>query len=74
LELSKKKMPISQKSHFHAIIGYRPPRLIAGKSCWYIGFYAFDPIVGELRQKRIKLNHINPVSTRRLNANKLIKR
>jgi len=74
LELSKKKMPISQKSHFHAIIGYRPPRLIAGKSCWYIGFYAFDPIVGELRQKRIKLNHINPVSTRRLYANELIKR
>ena len=66
-------MPIGQ-NHFHAIIGYRPPRLVTGKSCWYIGFYAFDPIIGQLRQKRIKLNHINPVSIRRIYANELIKR
>jgi integrase len=74
LEPSKKKMSSAQKTHLHKIVGYKPPRLTTGKSCWYIGFSAFDPIVGLLRQKRIKLNHINPISTRRLYANELIKR
>jgi hypothetical protein len=54
-------MSYSQKNYLHKLIGYRPPRLTTGKSCWYIGFYAFDPLVGKLRQKRIKLNHINPI-------------
>jgi integrase len=67
-------MSTSQKTSLHELIGYKPPRLTAGKSCWYVGFYAFDPIAGQLRQKRIKLNHINPISTRRLYANELIKR
>ena len=74
LESSKKKMPVNQKNHFHAIIGYKPPRLVTGKSDWLISFYAFDPAVGELRKKRIKLNHIKPVSARRMYANELIKR
>ncbi len=74
LEPSKKKMSSAQKTHIHKIIGYKPPRLIAGKSGWYIGFYSFDPIAGQLRQKRTKLNHITPISTRRLYANELIKR
>jgi integrase len=71
---SKKKMSFEQKKHLDKIIGYKPPRLTAGKSCWYIGFYAFDPLVGRLRQKRIKLNHINPISARRAYANELLKR
>ncbi len=73
LELSKKKMLNGQKNHLHALISYKPPRLVTGKS-WCIAFYAFDPILGTLRKKRIKLNHINPVSSRRLYANELIKR
>jgi integrase len=74
LELSKKKMPKSQKNHFHALISYRPPRLVIGKLSWCISFYAFDPVLGELRKKRIKLNHIKSVLTRRIYANELIKR
>ncbi len=74
LELSKKKMSTSPKNHLHALLSYKPPRLVTGKSCWYVSFYAFDPVLDRLREKRIKLNHINPVSVRRMYANELIKR
>jgi integrase len=73
-EPSKKKMSDSQKKHLHALIGYKPPRLVTGKSCWYISFYSFDPVLDKLREKRIKLNHIKPIGNRRIYANELIKR
>lgn len=43
-------------------------------NCSYIEFYAFDPELGDLRRKRIKLNRIKGVTKRRHYANDLIKR
>lgn len=52
---------------------YTPPKLHTGKE-WYISFYAFDPVQGKLRRKRIKVNYIRPISERRKYAKDLILR
>lgn len=46
------------------IQGYTPPVLHTGKD-WYIDFYAFNPVYGEMRRKKIKLNFIEKVTERR---------
>lgn len=53
------------------ILKYTPPKLHSGKE-WYISFYAFDPIQGKLRRKRIKLNHIETIKQRREYAKELM--
>jgi integrase len=46
------------------IQGYTPPVLHTGKD-WYIDFYAFNPVYGEMRRKKIKLNFIEKITERR---------
>lgn len=46
------------------IQGYTPPVLHTGKE-WYIDFYAFNPVHGEMRRKKIKLNFIKKITERR---------
>lgn len=46
------------------IQGYTPPVLHTGKD-WYIDFYVFNPAYGEMRRKKIKLNHIEKITERR---------
>lgn len=46
------------------IQGYTLPVLHTGKD-WYIGFYAYSPVHGEMRRKKIKLNHIHKITDRR---------
>jgi len=41
---------------------------------WYIEFYAYDPELGRLRRKRIKVNRIKSVSKRRAYARDIIAR
>lgn len=55
------------------IQGYTPPVLHAGKD-WYIDFYAFNPVHGEMRRKKIKLNHISKITDRRKYAKDYINR
>ena len=39
------------------VISYTPPKLYTGKTGndWYVGFYAFCPIAGKLKIKRINI-------------------
>lgn len=46
------------------IQSFTPPVLHSGKE-WYIDFYAFDPVLGKMRRKKIKLNFIKKVNERR---------
>lgn len=46
------------------IQGYTPPVLHTGKD-WYIDFYAFNPVYGKMRRKKIKLNFIEKITERR---------
>lgn len=46
------------------IQGFTPPTLHTGKD-WYIDFYAFNPVYGEMRRKKIKLNFIEKITERR---------
>jgi len=39
---------------------------------WHVGFYAFDPLFGKSRRKKIKLNHIEKIKNRREYARDLI--
>lgn len=55
------------------IISYSYPKLYTGKE-WYIGFNAFDPSIGKLRRKKIKINHIEKIGERRKYAAGLIMR
>ncbi len=66
----------SQNIGFSEVISYTPPKLYTGKTGknWYIGFYAFDPVAGKLRLKRIKINHVEGVAVRRKYAADLITR
>lgn len=51
---------------------YTPPTLHVGREV-YIDFYAFDPISGKMKRKKIKLNSI-PSNQRRKYAKDLINR
>ncbi|MCE9240212.1 site-specific integrase [Bacteroides thetaiotaomicron] len=51
-------------SSLKEIQGFTPPVLHAGKD-WYIDFYAFDPVKGYMRRKKIKLNFIKKANERR---------
>lgn len=55
------------------IKSYSSPKLYSGKD-WYVGFYAYDPILRKMRRKRIKINHIEKIGERRRYADSLIKR
>ena len=63
----------NSKSSFLEIVSYTIPKLYTGK-CWYIGFNAFDPATGKMRQHRIKLNHIEKVADRKKYASGLMYR
>ena len=43
-----------EKTRIDEIVSYTPPQLYTGKE-WYIGFMAFDPALGKLHRKRIKI-------------------
>lgn len=65
-------MTISKKhSDLQEVIGYTPPQLYVGKE-WYVGFMAYDPVLGKLHRKKIKLNYIPKITVRRKYANDLI--
>ncbi len=67
----------SSRASLKEIVAFTYPRLYKGKSenaDWYIGFYAFDPVVGQMRRKRIKINYIRKTSDRKRYASTLINR
>ena len=55
------------------IISYTLPELYVGKE-WYVGFYAFDPVLGKMRRKKIKINFIKGLTKRRKYGEDLKKR
>ena len=69
-------MSVQRKILTSEVISYTPPKLYTGKTGndWYVGFYAFCPIAGKLKIKRIKINHIPKISDRRKYAADLINR
>lgn len=64
---------VKQTANVLSVVAYTPPKLYVGVE-WYIGFMAFDPAVGRMRRKKIKLNHIAKIGERRLYARDLINR
>lgn len=51
------------------------PHLSCAKCYWYISFHAFDPAIGKLRRKRIRISpKFTKVSERRKYANDLLER
>ncbi|MFR7812821.1 MAG: site-specific integrase, partial [Butyricimonas faecihominis] len=70
----QKKMTNHEKTRIDEIVSYTPPQLYTGKE-WYIGFMAFDPALGKLHRKRIKINHVHGgVCAKRKYAQDLLKR
>lgn len=63
--------PTSNASVIQEAISYTLPELYTGKE-WYVGFYAYDPLRGKLRRKKIKLNFIKSITQRRKRAKDLI--
>ncbi|MBD9177966.1 MAG: site-specific integrase [Odoribacter splanchnicus] len=55
------------------IIAYTLPELYVGKE-WYVGFYAFDPVLGRMKRKKIKINFIEGKTKRKQYAEDLKKR
>lgn len=47
------------------IIRFIPARLTEGKKEWFVYFYAEDPLTGDLKRKRIKINRIRTIRERR---------
>ena len=60
-------------SKIQEIKSYTPPVLHTGKD-WYIDFYAFNPVDGVMKRKKIKLNFIKSVKERRAYAKGCINR
>ena len=69
----KKKMPNFQAITHIRVKAYTPAQLTQGKD-WYVSFYAFDPSLGEMKRKRIKINRIKQKKSRKEYANDLIAR
>ena len=63
----------SKKAVLSELKSFTYPKLYTG-NCWYIGFRAFDPAGGTMRQQRIKINHIEKLSERRKYASGLMYR
>jgi len=55
------------------ILSFTYPKLYTGKE-WYVGFYAYDPSKGDMRRKKIKINHIESITQRRRFASGVIYR
>ncbi len=55
------------------VVSYSYPKLYTGKD-WYVGFYAYDPAMGTMRRKKIKINHIIKITERRKFASGLMLR
>lgn len=72
----RKKMPSNQqKTSLASVKSYSMPQLSTGKCYWYIHFNAFDPTIGQLRRKRIRISpKFDKVSDRRKYANDLLER
>lgn len=67
-------MTNNEKQQLDEIISYTPPQLYTGEE-WYVGFMAFDPALGRLHRKRIKINHVpGGICAKRKYAQDLIKR
>ena len=47
----------ARNSTLNAILSFTYPRLHTG-ACWYISFNAYDPALGIMRRKRIKINSV----------------
>lgn len=47
-----------------SLISFTYPELYTGKE-WYVGFYAYDPVRGQMRRKKIKINFVKGVTNRR---------
>lgn len=62
-----------RNSQIKSIISYTYPKLHVGKE-WYVGFMAFDPVAGNMKRKKIKVNHIEKIAERRRMASDLISR
>lgn len=78
--MSKKMYPktssISKNTatNLAAVIQYTIPKIKDNAAGFYIEFYAFDPALGRLRRKTIKLNRVKGASTKRRYANDILKR
>lgn len=55
-------------------LAYTPPQYRTNKGGSYIEFYAYDPVSGKLKRKRIKVNHIDGTSNRKRYAMECVKR
>ena len=62
------------RSGVHSAIQFEVPVYKENKAGSYIEFRAYDPEIGKMRRKVIKLNHIKGVTNRRTHARKVIKR
>ena len=63
---------LPQKSTIDEIISFTYPRLRENDPAWYVEFYAFDPVRGKMRRKRIKINRLATKKQRREYAAGLI--
>lgn len=72
----RKKMQNCQRNSLPASVrSYTMPQLSCAKCYWYISFNAFDPAIGKLRRKRIRISpKFTKVSDRRKYANDLLER
>ena len=63
---------LPQKSTIDEIISFTYPRLRENDPAWYVEFYAFDPVRGKMKRKRIKINRLATKKQRREYAAGLI--
>ena len=54
-------------------LDYTPARYVNNSNNYYVAYSAINPDTGKLKEKRIKLNHINAAQDRRNYAKELIK-
>lgn len=64
----------SARASVASVLQYTPPQYRKTKGNCYIEFYSFDPELGQLRRKRIRINRIKGAGNREKYAREVMKR
>jgi len=67
----KKMSYLTKRNTATETLGFTYPRLHEGKT-WYVDFFAFDPVIGEMKRKKFMLDNIKKKSEKRRRAAEII--
>lgn len=70
--MSKKNLPLPKRNSASYVLGYKLPEFHSGGKSVYVDFYAYDPVKGEMRRKKIHLDKYKSKKLQKQHAQEII--